>query len=163
MNERRVIEGDSRCILMVDVRRATIQDAETLAQNNLSLAQESEETTIGYDTALAGVLTLLRDTTKGFFLVAEEQGEIIGQMMITFEWSDWRNRVIWWLQSVYVHPKSRKKGVFTRMVKQITQEAKSQDVKKLRLYVHRNNTPAIQVYERLGMEQQPYIIYEMPT
>ena len=148
---------------MVNVRRATIRDAETLAQNNLSLAQESEHTTIAYDTALAGVRSLLRDSTKGFLLVAEEHGNIIGQMMITFEWSDWRNTSIWWLQSVYVHPEYRKKGVFTKMIEQITQEAQSQDVKKLRLYVHTDNTAAIDVYERSGMRQQPYIIYEMPA
>jgi GNAT superfamily N-acetyltransferase len=162
-NSKELLKVNRGASLMISIRRAMIPDAEILAQNNLCLAQESEHITLDYETTLAGIRTLIQDKTKGFFLVAEKQGIIIGQMMITSEWSDWRNTSIWWLQSVYVHPEWRKQGVFTLMLKHVTQEARAHDVDVLRLYTHTDNDTAQQVYRQSGMKQQPYTIYEIPT
>lgn len=143
------------------IRIATIQDAEAIAQNNLHLAEESEHLTIDAVTALSGVRAVLIDPTKGFFLVAEEKKQIIGQLMITFEWSDWHNNMMWWIQSVYVRTPWRRKKVFSKLFQEIRHRAKEYDVELIRLYVHTSNTPAQQTYQDVGMEKAPYEIYQI--
>jgi len=101
------------------IRYANLDDAEKITKNNVLLARESEKLTIEYKTVFAGVKALLSDQTKGFYLVAEEDNNIIGQMMITFEWSDWYNKNVWWLQSVYTDESWRRKGVFTQLFEAI--------------------------------------------
>ena len=109
-----------------------------------------------------GVEAALRDPAKGFYTVAEADGDAIGQMMVTFEWSDWRNGTFWWLQSVYVLPEFRKRGVYRRLYEQVLQEAKARnDICGVRLYVSKENRTAQQVYERLGMNPALYAMYEL--
>lgn len=145
------------------IRNARLSDAETIAKQNILLAQESEKIILKYDIVLAGVQALLSDNNKGFYIVAEEKGHVIGQMMITFEWSDWRNSTIWWVQSVYVQKQWRKKGVFVKLLQYVQDQARINQVHILRLYVHEHNTAAQKVYQKTGMEKQPYIFYQLLT
>lgn len=147
--------------LTMKVRYAVQRDAEAIANNNLLLARESEDTNLRFDTVLAGVKAVLSDKEKGFYMIAEENDEIIGQMMITYEWSDWRNKTIWWLQSVYVAEAWRKKGVYTQLLQEIKKRARKQNVEILRLYVHTSNDTATKVYQRTEMKKAPYTLYQL--
>jgi GNAT superfamily N-acetyltransferase len=143
------------------IRDAKIGDAEVIATQNIFLAKESEHIRLNPKTVLSGVNALLSDKKKGFYLVAEENDSIIGQLMITFEWSDWRNKPIWWVQSVYVQKEWRKKGVFTQLLDYIQQKARRHGVMFLRLYMHKQNKSALKVYEKTGWKQDPYIVYHL--
>ncbi|MEI2726245.1 MAG: GNAT family N-acetyltransferase [Verrucomicrobiota bacterium] len=104
---------------------------------------------------------LLKDATKGIYFVAEADGAVIGQLLITYEWSDWRNGYFWWIQSVYVAAKFRSEGVFRTLFGHVQKLAKSRrNVCGLRLYVEKNNRRARQAYDRLGMKHTHYEIYE---
>lgn len=141
------------------IRKANTNDAEVIAENNILLAYESEGLKISKKTALSGVKSILSDPTKGFYLVAEENNKIIGELMITYEWSDWRDKNMWWIQSAYVKKNNRKKGVFKKMVDEIIKLAKNNDIDIIRLYVHKKNKNAINVYEKIGMKRE-YFVYE---
>jgi GNAT superfamily N-acetyltransferase len=105
---------------------------------------------------------VLADSTKGVYYVAEGDGTVIGQVMITYEWSDWRNGNLWWLQSVYVKLKFRGQGVFRALFQHVMQLAKQdQAVPGLRLYMHSENERARHCYENLGMNQTHYQVFEM--
>jgi GNAT superfamily N-acetyltransferase len=148
--------------ITMKIRIAKIRDAVSIAAQNIALAKESENIVLIPETALAGVKALLSDTRKGFYLVAEENDTIVGQLMITVEWSDWRNKPIWWVQSVYVQKAWRNKGVFTQLLDYVQQKARKQEVAFLRLYAHKNNRSALQVYEKIGWKQDPYVVYHLP-
>jgi L-amino acid N-acyltransferase YncA len=143
------------------IRNAVLRDSKIIAENNLMLAEESENKNINYKTVLEGVKAVITDRTKGFYLVIEENNEIIGQMMVTFEWSDWQNKNIWWLQSVYIPKPWRMKGVFKQLFKTIKEVALENNVKTLRLYVHSNNIKAKQVYHKVKMIKKPYDFYQI--
>lgn len=142
------------------ISKATVEDARLIAQNNMFLAKESEGERLDYDTVLYGAYELLKDEQKGFYLVAKEKNEIVGQLMITFEWSDWRNQNIWWVQSVYVSKDHRQKGVFANLLQDVKKRALKQNVSLLRLYVHTNNTQAITVYEHSNWQKKSYQFFE---
>ncbi len=142
------------------IRHATLKDANTICENNIRMAYESERINLSKPIAFEAVKTLLADKEKGFYLVAEQENEIIGQLMITYEWSDWRNSTIWWIQSVYVKPSHRKKGVFLSLFNEIKKQAKEHHITLLRLYVHDQNLSAINVYENIDMKRKSYIIFE---
>jgi len=144
----------------VRIRNAGLKDAKTIARNNVRLARESENDVLRYLTALAGARAILSDRKKGFYTVAEEDGVVVGQLMITFEWSDWRNRMMWWIQSVYVSPEWRRKGVFRALLAHIRKQAKKAGVKIMRLYVHTGNRKGIGTYEHSGLRRKPYFIYQ---
>jgi len=129
---------------------ATKEDAKAITSQNIALAKESENIILNTETVLAGVKALLSDKKKGFYLVAEENNIIVGQVMITVEWSDWRNKPIWWVQSVYIQKDSRKKKVFTQLLAYVRQKACRQGVAFLRLYAHKDNISALDVYEKIG-------------
>jgi len=97
------------------IRLANLDDAEAIAENNVLLANESEKLDISFEKTLGGVKRVVSDPGKGFFLIVEEDDIIVGQLMITFEWSDWKNKTIWWLQSVYVRENYRLKGIFKHL------------------------------------------------
>jgi ribosomal protein S18 acetylase RimI-like enzyme len=142
------------------IRNANLEDAEVIANFNVLLAKETEDEELEYPTVLKGVRTLLLDERKGFYLVALEKDTVVGQVMVTFEWSDWRNRNLWWLQSVYVDKAWRKKGVFKELFEELWVRAAKEGVGLLRLYAHQTNHKAIEVYRRLGMEKAPYQVYQ---
>ncbi len=139
------------------VRIARKKDAPAIAQQNILLAKESEHMTLDPKTISAGVRRLLADPSKGVYFVAEENGSIIGQVMITVEWSDWRNKPIWWVQSVFVQKEWRNKGVFTKMLLEVQKHARMHRVAFLRLYAHQNNLPALRAYQKTGWTQEPYV------
>jgi GNAT superfamily N-acetyltransferase len=146
----------------MNIRPATPADATVIAASNVALALETENLRLAPQTVRAGVLTLLQDPSKGLYLVAEIEGEIAGQIMVTYEWSDWRNATIWWLQSVYVAGKFRRRGVFRALLNHIIDQARSQNVCALRLYMERHNQTALAAYERLGLKLGDYVVLERP-
>ena len=143
--------------------RAAIQgDAATLAQFNAAMALETEDLALDPATVRAGVDTMLNQPSLGFYLVAVNNGATVGSLMITSEWSDWRNGLFWWIQSVYVTPQSRRLGVFSRLFAEVRTMAAAQgNVCGLRLYVERDNGPAQQTYRRQTMTETPYRLYQL--
>jgi GNAT superfamily N-acetyltransferase len=146
----------------VQVRRATPGDAEVIARYNAAMALETEHLELPRERLLAGVQAVLADASKGFYLVAESAGAIAGQMMITYEWSDWRNGVFWWIQSVFVEPAWRRRGVFRSLYRHALEQARGAgNVCGLRLYVEAGNHAARRTYEELGMNKTVYEMFEL--
>ena len=144
----------------VKIREAGKTDIPILAQYNQALANETENIILNTKTILSGVSKAL-DREDCHYFVAEFNGEVAGQIMITHEWSDWRNGVIWWIQSVYVRPEYRNKGVFRALFNHIEHLARNlPDVKALRLYVMQDNESGKNTYKALGMLDSRYIVYE---
>ena len=144
------------------IREAALSDAQVIAAFNVRLAEESEGLRLDAATVQAGVAAELNDPTKGIYYVAEIEGAVVGQLMITYEWSDWRNGTIWWIQSVYVKPEFRRAGVFRALFNHLRSLAQTRkDVCSLRLYVHAENTRAHDSYIRLGMTLTQYEVFEL--
>jgi GNAT superfamily N-acetyltransferase len=146
----------------IQIRQAVLADTPVIAEFNLRLAEESENLRLDPDCVHAGVDALLRDPAKGLYFVAEAEGMVVGQVMITYEWSDWRNGNLWWLQSVYVKPEFRQLGIFRRLFEYLQKMASEKtDVRTLRLYMHSENTRARKTYEKLGMKPTHYEVFEL--
>jgi len=146
----------------VSIRPAAPGDAETIAAFNLAMARETEHIELDRAKLLPGVRAVLQDPAKGFYVVAETGGQVVGQMMITYEWSDWRNATFWWIQSVYVSPEFRGKGVFKQLYRHVADRARAQTgVCGLRLYVEADNHSAQRTYERLGLNRTMYDVWEV--
>jgi len=141
------------------VRFAQKNDIEQIAKNNVQLARISENRYIEFQKVLEGVKQVIADRQKGFYVVAEEKNIIIGQVLVTFEWSDWQALNIWWLQSIYVKEKWRRQGILTKLLEFIHDLAAKENVTIFRLYVHKKNKKAITIYEKKGMQKEPYTIY----
>ena len=145
------------------IRLAEPRDLETLVTFNLALARETENRQLDRTLLQAGVESLLADSSKGFYVVMEHlpTGRTIGQLLITFEWSDWRNAVFWWLQSVYVHKDWRRRGVFKQLYDYVLRKGKRQgNVAGIRLYVEQDNAVAQEVYTQAGLSAAPYKVFE---
>ena len=143
------------------LRKARLADAAVIAAFNCNLARETEKLRLNPAVVGRGVRALLKDAAKGTYFVVEENGAVIGQLLITYEWSDWRNGNFWWIQSVYVAAEFRSRGVFWALFSHVQKRAKARrDVCGLRLYVEKDNRRARQAYERLGMKHTHYEIYE---
>ncbi len=146
----------------IKIRRAAPTDAPVIADFNTRLAAETENLTLEPARVQAGVKALLSDPAKGVYYVAEAEGVIAGQLMITYEWSDWRNGNIWWIQSVFVAEKFRGSGVFKALFNHIRARAQKEgNVPNLRLYVEAHNTRARQTYDKLGFKKTYYEIFEL--
>lgn len=147
--------------MALTVRRATPADAAVVTEFNARLAQETEGKALDPAVLAAGVAAGLADPTKGIYLVAEDGGTVVGMTAVTFEWSDWRNGWLWWIQSVYVRADARRRGVFRALYEYVYQAAvREGDVIGLRLYVEHNNHAAQQTYLRLGMKDAGYRVLE---
>jgi GNAT superfamily N-acetyltransferase len=143
------------------VRRATLADAPVIVEFNRRLAEESESTALDLQVLSAGVDRALADPHKGPYFLADEDGEILGQTQVTYEFSDWRNGWFWWIQGVYVRPESRRRGVFRALYEHVAESAKRDpEVIGLRLYVERDNERAHQTYLGLGMNWTSYLMME---
>jgi GNAT superfamily N-acetyltransferase len=143
------------------IRRATPADAGIVTEFNRLLALESEGKTLDLAVLRSGVEAALADTAKAWYFLCHDQGEILGQTMLTFEWSDWRNGWIWWIQSVYVRSDARRRGVFRLLFEHIrTLATQTPGVVGIRLYVERDNDTAQQTYERMGLERTTYLVME---
>ena len=144
------------------IREARDEDASTLAELNLAMADETENLKLDPARLLDGVRAVLGDPSKGFYLVAEREGRVVGSLLVTSEWSDWRNGVFWWIQSVYVPPDQRRRGVFSALYRETLERARrDSNVCGVRLYVERENTLAQSVYEGLGMKSTAYSLMEV--
>ena len=145
----------------LSIRGARPDDAEIIAGFNRAMAEETEAKKLDDGISVAGVRALLERPQHGTYLVAEREGEIVGTLMITTEWSDWRNGFFWWVQSVYVLPAHRRQGVYRALYEHVRISARCQtDVCGIRLYVEGDNTKAQQTYESLGMKKTGYRLYE---
>jgi GNAT superfamily N-acetyltransferase len=146
---------------MIQIRKATLQDLETLIAFQQKLAFESEGISLDAENLTAGMSALLNDPHKGVYYVATDDQLIVGCHLITYEWSDWRNGMVWWLQSVYVVESHRNKGVFRVMYENIIRMIKADpSLIGLRLYVDKTNARAMQVYDAMGMNGEHYTVYE---
>lgn len=142
------------------VREADASNIPKLIEYNIALADETENVSLDTDILRLGITRALELKDCHYF-VAQMDEKIVGQTMVTSEWSDWRNGVMWWMQSVYVHPDYRKRGVFKSLFKHIeTLATKNPQVKGIRLYVMRDNQAGRSAYQNLGMNDSGYIVYE---
>lgn len=142
------------------IRLAERGDIAAIAEWNLAMAWETEQKRLDPQVLLRGVTAVLDEPRRGFYLVAELDGKAAGCLLVTYEWSDWRNGDFWWFQSVYVTPDARRSGVFRAMYAEVAQRAKQAGAVGLRLYVETENLRAQRTYRELGMEQCHYFMYE---
>jgi GNAT superfamily N-acetyltransferase len=147
--------------MALTVRPAVPSDAAIVVEFNCLLAQESEGKVLDPAVVAPGVQALFADPHKGCYFVAEQDGEVVGQLGLTYEWSDWRNAWMWWIQSVYVRPEARRRGVFRALYEHVRQAAlRDPQVTGLRLYVERQNHTAQRTYYSLGMGDTGYFVLE---
>lgn len=146
-----------------NIRLATSLDVPALVAFNQAMALETEGKTLDAETLTKGVTAVFADAGKGFYVVAEDNGEILGGLMVTTEWSDWRNSWFWWIQSVYIRPEGRGQGIYSNLYEFVKQKASDNGgVCGFRLYVEKENEKAQAVYEKLGMQKTYYLMYEEP-
>lgn len=145
---------------MITIRKALRDDAPAIIDFQQKMAWETEKMTLPTDVVTRGVYGVFDQKSRGEYFVAEEEEIIVASLLITYEWSDWRNTNVWWFQSVYVLPEHRRKGIFRKMYAFIREEAEKQNVAGLRLYVESNNERARKTYEALGMGSEHYTMYE---
>ena len=145
---------------MINCREAQPNDLLGLVEGNEYIASETEGLVLKHETLISGVSSVLNDRNKGIYWVAEIESKISGQILITYEWSDWRNGFIWWIQSVYVWPQFRRQGVFKALLKKIETEALAQGVVELRLYADTTNQRAHTTYHKQGFLTGHYQVFE---
>ena len=146
--------------LIVEINKATLDDAVVIAEFNRRMAKETENMILDENVILNGVKNLMQQPDLGFYIVAKIENQVCGCLMITKEWSDWRNGLIWWIQSVYIHADYRRQGIFRKMYQYISDYAKEQGIIGLRLYVEHSNSVAQKTYSELGMKKCDYHIFE---
>ena len=143
------------------VRKAKSKDLNSILEFQVAMAKETEGIDLERTTVEKGVVAVLEDSTKGNYYVAEKNGKVIGSLLTTFEWSDWRNGTVLWIQSVYVVPEFRRKGVYSKLyehVKNLVLEI--HELKGIRLYADKKNEGAHKVYQKLGMSPDHYVTFE---
>lgn len=146
--------------LNYNIQIGTQADIKAIAQFQVDMALESEGTTLSIDTVIPGVEAAINDSNKATYVIAYLSGNPIASLMITKEWSDWTNKWYWWIQSVYVIPQYRGKGVYKAMYNKIKDMALQNGVTQIRLYVDKTNVNAQKVYQKLGMSECHYLMYE---
>jgi GNAT superfamily N-acetyltransferase len=145
---------------MITIRKAKPQDAPVIIDFQEKMAWETEQLTLVPEIVNKGVNAVFANPACGQYWVAAEKGNVVASLLITYEWSDWRNANVWWFQSVYVLPDFRRTGIFRLMYLHIKNEADKQGIAGLRLYVEKNNTGAQKTYEALGMNSGHYLMFE---
>ncbi len=146
---------------MIIIRKAKKQDTSAIIGFQLEMAKETENLTLDIPVLENGVKNVFNNPQYGSYYVATDNKEIIASLMITFEWSDWRNAQIWWIQSVYIMPEYRSRGVFRKMYNYIQKLAdEDKNVKGIRLYVDKKNAHAQKVYKKIGMNGEHYKLFE---
>jgi len=143
------------------IREARPADAATIVDFQVRMARETEDMELDRETVTRGVAAVFADAAKGAYWIAQAGGEVLGVLLTTFEWSEWRDGTVLWIQSVYVVPEARGRGVYRALYEHLKRRVESSpDLKGLRLYVDTRNTAAQSVYERLGMTREHYVLYE---
>jgi GNAT superfamily N-acetyltransferase len=146
---------------MITYRDATLADATAILEFQIAMALETEEVVLDRSITGPGIHAVFADPSKGRYFIAEEDGRAIASLMITYEWSDWRNGTVWWIQSVFVTPGARKRGVYAGLYEHVKAMAEAEPaIRGIRLYVDNRNKPAQEVYARLGMEGEHYRVFE---
>lgn len=145
----------------VQVRAAGLENLEQIVEFNAAIARETENLELDRERLSEGVRAVFENPARGRYFLATRGGKVLGQAMITTEWSDWRNGDVWWLQSVYVAPPERRRGVFSHLFQAIEQQARASGARGLRLYVDKLNKRAQQIYQRLGMQASHYKMMEV--
>ncbi|OFY65853.1 MAG: GNAT family N-acetyltransferase [Bacteroidetes bacterium RBG_13_43_22] len=145
---------------MITIRKAVPTDSPEIVDFQLKMAWETEEMALDPETVREGVNAVFEDHSRGQYYVADDEGKVVASLLITYEWSDWRNCNIWWFQSVYVIPEYRRQGIFRKMYSHISHLAEVHDIAGLRLYVETKNVRAQKTYEALGMSSEHYSFYE---
>lgn len=147
--------------MAISIRQGTAADLAVVVEFNQRMAQETEGKTLDPAVLARGVGAVFTDPSKGPYYLAVEDNVILGQLQVTYEWSDWRAGWLWWIQSVYVRPEARRRGIFRALYDHVYQLARRQpDVIGIRLYVERDNRKAQETYRNVGMVQTPYLIFE---
>lgn len=144
------------------LRDATPADVDALVEFNAAMAWETEHKRLDPAVLRPGVAAVFDDARRGFYLVAERDGAVLGGLLVTYEWSDWRCGDWWWVQSVYVRPQARGQGVFGALYRAVEARARAAGAVGLRLYVERDNRRAQRTYAALGMEETAYRMFEQP-
>ena len=142
------------------IRRATQADVQALVSFNQQMAWETEQKKLAEEVLTGGVSAVLSSDDKGFYLVAEAGGKVVASLMVTFEWSDWRNGFFWWIQSVYVVPGFRRQGLYQQLYAKVQELGADAGSIGFRLYVEKENQVAQKTYQRLGMKVCDYDMYE---
>ena len=142
------------------IRPARRDDLETLVAGNMAMARETERVRLDAGVLRAGVAAVLEDRAPGAYWVVEEDGAVRAQLLLTYEWSDWRNRTVWWIQSVWVEPEWRGRGLFRQLYEAVRDAARAAGAGGLRLYVDASNSRAQAVYTALGMNGDHYRVFE---
>ena len=143
------------------IRQAIEADAPAIVEFQVAMAWETETLQLDEPTVVKGVAAVFADSSKGVYYVAETDGKVVGSLLTTFEWSDWRNGTVLWIQSVYVRPEYRKRSIFSKLYKHIQKMVvDNQNLRGIRLYADKTNTAAHGVYEHLGMTAEHYQMYE---
>ena len=146
---------------MIDYREATPSDVPVIVDFQVAMARETEELDLDREVLTDGIQALFEDPSRGRYLVAENDEDVIASLMITYEWSDWRNGNVWWIQSVYVRPSFRGQRVYAGLYEHVKRLVQADDaLRGIRLYVDRRNVPAQQVYTKLGMNGEHYQVFE---
>ncbi|HEX9459724.1 MAG TPA: GNAT family N-acetyltransferase [Thermoanaerobaculia bacterium] len=146
---------------MIDYRQATPDDVSVIVDFQMAMALETEELDLDRDVCTRGVKAVFGDPSRGRYFLAQSEGTVVASLMITYEWSDWRNGNVWWIQSVYVRPSFRGQRVYAGLYEHIQRLVQADDgVRGIRLYVDRRNVSAQQVYTRLGMNGEHYQVFE---
>ena len=145
----------------VTYRSAHPSDRDVIVDFQAAMARETEDVSLDRDICTRGVAAVLADPSRGRYYVAESAGRVVASLLLTYEWSDWRNGMVWWIQSVFVIPEMRGQRVYAGLYEHVKQLAESDDaIRGIRLYVDRRNTRAQQVYTRLGMNGEHYQVFE---
>lgn len=139
---------------------AAAEHAEEIARFQVEMAMESEGLALDSERVRRGVDAVMADEAKGRYVVAQSDGRVVGCLMITREWSDWNCSWYWWIQSVYVAPSYRGRGIYRAMYHYVLSQAQSEGISQVRLYVDRENLAAQAVYQKLGMAECHYLLYE---
>jgi len=142
------------------VRSAGDIDIDRIVLFNQALARETEGRELDRKTLTSGVEAVMAEPARGQYFVAQKAGEVVGQMMVTYEWSDWRNGNVWWVQSVYVSRQHRREGIYRLLHEYVRSLARDEKAAGLRLYVDRDNEAAQRTYGALGMQASDYLMYE---
>ena len=146
------------------IRKGEIKDIDVIAKYNIAMALETENKVLDDETITNGVSSIIRDKSKGQYWVMEIDSLLVGQLMVTYEWSDWRNGMMWWIQSVYVKPHYRRQGVYSSLYNNLVKMAKLESgCCGIRLYVEKENFKAQETYKSLGMKNAGYEIMEFTT
>lgn len=145
----------------VTCRAARRDDHHAIVEFQIAMARETESIDLDRDTCTRGVAAVFDDVSLGRYFVAEVDGRVVGSLLITYEWSDWRNGNVWWIQSVYVVPEARGGGVYRALYEHVRTIVESDPLLRgIRLYVDKRNTSAQKVYAKLGMNGEHYLVFE---